>query len=250
MKSLILRILNSILSPFGYSLKRSGPSILDGKRVVYPKEKDIFKWLQQLNIRTIIDVGAHKGEFARQFHRLFPHASIYSFEPLSEMYKELKRNLKDVPGFQAFNYAVGEIVGEKRIHHHQYSQSSSILEMSDIHKKAFPFTAQETVESIHINTLDNLLSDLSLRKNILLKIDVQGYENSVLNGAENTLRQVKAIIVEMSYVELYKGQSLFHDIYQRLYSKNFIYRGCLLELKNPQDGTPLQQDSIFIREDE
>ena len=83
---------------------------------------------------------------------------------------------------------------------------------------------------------------------ILIKIDVQGSEDKVIRGGQKTLRRAKAVIVETSFTELYDGQPLFHDIYEGLRSLGFSYSGSWApDLKNPLDGSHLQQDSIFVR---
>jgi hypothetical protein len=133
------------------------------------------------------------------------------------------------------------------MYHNNFSPSSSILKCSELHKETFPFSAVEQLEKIEINTLDEIFKDIELEDDILLKIDVQGYENKVLKGAENILSLVKVVIVETSFRELYEGQVLFADIYQLLSKQGFIYSGSLEELKSPRDGIPLQQDSLFIK---
>jgi len=88
---------------------------------------------------------------------------------------------------------------------------------------------------------------LDFEDNILLKVDVQGYEHKVIDGSRNILNMVKVIIIETSFHELYEGQPLFAEIYELLNRLGFVYSGSWGELKSPLDGAPLQQDSIFIR---
>ena len=143
--------------------------------------------------------------------------------------------------------ALGDKKGKLNIHRSEYSGSSSLLKMAKLHKEAFPFSAGETLETIEINTLDNIMQEPDLKDNILLKIDVQGYEDRVIMGSTNILGRIKVIIVETSFNELYEGQPLFSDIYELLYKQGFVYSGSWEELKSPLDGATLQQDSIFIR---
>jgi hypothetical protein len=119
--------------------------------------------------------------------------------------------------------------------------------MARLHKEAFPFSSGEILETVDVNTLDNIAQELDLEADVLLKIDVQGYEDRVIMGSQKTLTKVKVIIIETSFHELYEGQPLFADIYELLHKQGFIYSGSWGELKSPLDGTPLQQDSIFIR---
>jgi Methyltransferase FkbM domain len=120
------------------------------------------------------------------------------------------------------------------------------LEMTDLHKKAYPFSANEKIEAIEIRTLDTVAPELKLASTVLLKIDTQGFEKNVLLGGERTLPQIKIIIVETSFAELYRGQPRFPEIYRWLEERGFEYRGSWDQFNNPRDGMPIQQDGIFI----
>ncbi len=200
-----------------------------------------------MDIRTVIDVGAHKGESALEFHKLLPNAKIYSFEPLHDCFIRLNNNLKQVLNFESFNVALGDKEGKLNMHRSAYTPSSSLRKMGNIHKEAFPLSISGTQEEIRITTLDKVCSKINLDQNILLKIDVQGYEDNVIKGAQKTLDYVKIIIIETSFYELYEGQPLFNDIHNMLYEKGFYYTGCSGQLRDPFNDTPLQQDSVFIR---
>jgi len=200
-----------------------------------------------MNIKTIIDVGAHAGESALQFHQIFPNVKIYSFEPLHDCFVKLNATMKNVPNFKAFNLALGDAKGRLEMHRSKFSDSSSLLKMGELHKEAFPYSSGESLETVEVDALDNIAQELDLEDNILLKVDVQGYEHKVIMGSRNILNRIKLIIIETSFHELYEGQPLFHDIYELLFKQGFVYAGSWGELKSPLDGVPLQQDSIFIR---
>ena len=207
-----------------------------------------YAFLQTLAIKTVIDIGAHSGEFAEMIRGILPDVHIISFEPLKDEFKELERRMQSVANFKAFNLAVGDQNGRTSIHRSDYSQSSSLLRMASLHKEAFPESGGHKEETIEIARLDSALSDYKLHPEILLKIDVQGYEDRVIAGASDTLSSCKAIIIEVSFRELYEGQALFDQIYETLKSKGFSYRGNLYQLLNPLDGSPLQADALFVRQ--
>ena len=210
-------------------------------------KKNEMLWLQNMGINTVIDIGANTGQSAKLFHNILPDSFIYSFEPLDDCFLQLNSKMKNVHNFKSFKIALGDKKGLQKMHKNDSTPSSSLLEMDDLHKKLFPFTSHETIETIEIDTLDNIAAKLDLRTNILLKIDVQGYEDKVLIGGMNTLKHVKVIIIEVTFKELYKGQPLFSDIYDIMYKNGFALSGIFGdELKNPNDGTPLQADCIFI----
>jgi hypothetical protein len=85
MKSLINQGIAKVLGFIGVTITRTGSGILRGKKIA-PSTEDRFKWIQNMNIKTVVDVGAHHGESAMQFHELFPNARIYSFEPLPDCF--------------------------------------------------------------------------------------------------------------------------------------------------------------------
>jgi FkbM family methyltransferase len=206
-----------------------------------------YAYLKTFNLRTVIDAGAHTGEFARMIKELLPDAAVLSFEPLPSSFRQLESSMRDVPGFRAFNCALGAANAILEMHHNDYSQSSSLLPMADLHKEAFPETAHETIEAVEVRALDEALDGISLEPELLVKIDVQGYEDKVIAGGARTISQARAIIIEVSFQKLYEGQPLFDDIYRLLTPTGFTFMGHLYQLLNPANGSVLQADALFIK---
>jgi len=212
-----------------------------------PSEQDRLKWIQGVNIRTVLDVGASEDYFALECHRIFPDAKIYCFEPLRDSFEKLNSILKKIPRAESFNFALGDKKERIAMYRNEYPDSSSIRKMKQLHKEAFSYTSKETAEDIEVDTLDTVAQGLTMEDAILLEIDTQGYEDKVIRGAVNTLRRIKIIIVETSFFELYEGQPLFSDMYESLVKYGFTYSGSWHQMESPLDGALLQQDSIFIR---
>jgi len=206
-----------------------------------------YAFVASFDIKTVIDVGAHAGEFAQMIMGIIPKAQIISFEPQQAEFQQLQRSMGHRSRFKAFNFAVGDNNGTTSFHRSGYSQSSSLLPMANLHKQAFPESASETQETVEIRTLDDALKRYPLEPEILLKIDVQGYEDRVILGARSTLAKCKLIIIEVSFRELYEGQPLFDTVYKMLNTEGFAYMGNLYQLLNPLDGSPLQADALFVR---
>jgi hypothetical protein len=92
-------------------MKRVAKKILDAtgfelRRINNKFEPNRFKWIRDLNIRTVLDVGANTGQFAGEIHAILPEAAIYSFEPLRECYDPLVEKMSHVPKFRAFDFAL------------------------------------------------------------------------------------------------------------------------------------------------
>lgn len=203
--------------------------------------------LRHLGINTVLDIGANKGQFASEIRSILPQATIHSFEPLKDCFKVLENKFTHDHHFYAYNYALGDTDTAVSMHKNDYTPSSSILEMSDNHKTLFPHTTQSSLEMISIKKLDDIAPTLHLEKNILIKIDVQGFEDKVISGGINTFTQCDAILIENSFVTLYENQPLFSDIYKTLTSLGFEYRGALQEKINREDGSIISEDSLFIK---
>jgi FkbM family methyltransferase len=233
----------------------SGPgqeSTIDHPLIFSPPPDREFLWLQSLNITDIIDVGAHAGAFADRIRALLPAARLYCFEPMAREFSELSKRLGAVPDVQLFNTALGEEPGEQFIQRCDYSESSSILPMAALHKKAFPFTAHSQPERITVSRLDDSLASFRLGSRPLIKIDAQGYELHVLKGGTRTLDLAYLVIVEVTFRTLYEGQPLFDEVYDFLRPRGFRYAGNFEfggsgQLRSPLDGEVLQADAIFIR---
>lgn len=203
--------------------------------------------LASYGINTVIDVGAHKGEFARMMRKTLPGAQIISFEPLAEAYRELESAMKADANFRAFNFALGEQDGRVEMHKNEWTQSSSLLPMAELHKQVFAYTQNETSEEIEIRRLDDVLRGVELKPEILVKLDTQGYEDKVILGGGEVIARARLMVVETSFQTLYEGQPLFDDIYQLLRARGFSYAGNSYQLLSPADGTIMQVDAVFIR---
>jgi FkbM family methyltransferase len=226
---------------FGFDLRRIDEStVFDERR---------YLWLTNFPIRTVLDIGANIGQSAVLFHRLLPNATIYSFEPIEHCYEKLKRNVAGVPVVHTFNVAIGDTRGDATLYRSSSPGSSSLLPMEELHWRAFPSTEPSGEEKVTVARLDDWADGFELEDEILMKIDVQGYEDRVLAGGGRILDRTRAIIAEVSFQELYVGQPLFHDIYDRLRDAGFRFMGSLKDILNPLDGSVLQADAVFIRKD-
>lgn len=203
--------------------------------------------LKKYAIDTVIDIGANNGQFALDIHERLPQAAIYSFEPLHDTFQELNKNLKTVPSFHAFNTGLGDRNGTETIFHNSFSPTSSILPMTDLHKKLYPKSASATPETIAIKRLDDMQDELDLSGNVLVKLDVQGYEDKVLSGGAEVIANAKVLITEVSFVALYENQPLFDDIYQIVRKLGLTYAGSRERHYSKETGELIYEDAIFVR---
>ncbi|KKS39422.1 MAG: Methyltransferase [Parcubacteria group bacterium GW2011_GWD2_42_14] len=213
----------------------------------YKKKLKPLTFLVDYEIKTVIDAGANVGQFALEVREVLPDAQIHSFEPMAECFIKLKNNFKNDNFFTAYNYALGECTEKKVIFKNDYAPSSSLLKNTEFQEETFPFTKKSTEEEISIERLDTLLPIEGIEENILFKLDVQGYEDKVLKGAEKILAKTKIVLIETSFYAFYKDQPLFDEIYSLLNTLGFRYHGSTHQKRHPKNNEPLFEDSIFIR---
>lgn len=239
-------LIRKILQKFGYDIVKYNPSYVAGR--VDKEELDIeFGWLKEFNFKTILDIGANEGQFADKMISLYPDALIYAFEPIPETFNLLSENFKTIKQFHPVNIALGDTTGEITFNRNEYSPSSSLLPLSDKHVENFDYAVKTNPISVKIDTLDNVMSLENINFPLLIKIDVQGFEDKVIEGGEETIKKADLILCEVSFVELYKGQLLFADIYEMLRKLGYAYAGSIEQLRSPESNRILQADAVFIK---
>jgi len=199
-------------------------------------------------IDLVLDIGANTGQFARYIRSGGYKGEIISFEPLSSAYHELKRLSKKDPLWTvAPRTAIGNKNGEIDINISKNSYSSSILEMLETHLNGEPDSIYIGSERVRISKLDTIAVPYVKRKNsIYLKIDTQGYEEFVLDGANQILPKVRCLQVELSLIPLYEGQLLFMEMIERIYNLGYEMYNIIPGFTDVKTGRLLQVDGIFF----
>ena len=204
------------------------------------------------NIDLVFDVGANIGQYAKLLRELGYSGRIVSFEPLSSAYSQLKAVSEKDPLWEiAPQTAIGNQEGEIIINIAGNSYSSSALPMLDAHLESAPESAYSGSETVKLSRLDTLAKDYikSETKSIFLKIDVQGLEKQVLEGATAILPLVKGIKLELSLVPLYEGQVLFKEMIDIIEKLGYELYGIEPGFTAEKTGRMLQMDGIFFKPD-
>ena len=191
-------------------------------------QKRISKFLQNRSIKTIIDVGAHKGEFAQNALQIESVNKIIAFEPQKKIFSLLKEKFSDNDKVVLNNFALSEKV-EKRIMKINKMTATSTLnhEINDdslyFKFKSFLLYQKNSIideEEIDTTTFDAFFNEEIFNENTLLKIDTEGYELKVLKGSNQKIKEIKYVLIENQFSKMYKNVN-FKDCHQFLESKNF-----------------------------
>lgn len=205
--------------------------------------------LGRLKTDLVLDVGANIGQFAMELRESGYKKKIVSFEPLSDAYSNLLRNVKKDSNWLAHERcAIGDYDGTVEVNVSSNSVSSSILPMLQTHINAAPdsnFTGREQVPIFKLDTIaESYIADA---KSVFLKIDTQGFEWKVLDGAAATLIKTQGVLVELSLTPLYEGQYLWQDIIKRMNALGFTLWTLFPGFTDAKTAQTLQADAIFIR---
>jgi FkbM family methyltransferase len=179
------------------------------------------------DVRCVFDVGAHIGQSAAVFSDAFPAAEIHSFEPDPDSYGRLRTLVtRCYPRVTAVNAAVGDRDAEASFFVNKFSQTNSLL-------RALPDAGQFLVGTdgmdltretkVRVMTLDRYCAERAIDRVDFLKLDTQGYELRVLDGASGLLTRgaLPLILLEVSFVPVYEHQPLFPEVYQYLYDRAY-----------------------------
>lgn len=205
--------------------------------------------LRKFDIDLVLDVGANTGQFAADIRHWGYAGRIVSFEPLSQAHGVLLQSSEGDPLWDVYpRCALGNHIGEVEINIAGNSQSSSILPMLESHRSAAPESAYQGKEFVPVKTLDAVAGQyLKDARAAFLKIDTQGFEWQVLDGARDTLPHIKGILVELSLVPLYEGQHLWQEVIDRLEAAGFTLWAFKPVFSDQASGRTLQVDGIFYR---
>jgi FkbM family methyltransferase len=199
--------------------------------------------IKRLCPRTLIDVGANKGQFSLIARYLFPKIDIHAFEPLESARKSLQLVVSSP--ISVYPIALGELGGEATFFVTSRPDSSSLLKPTEHQKMAYGVTLASSL-TIPVARLADLITVTNLPKPILLKADVQGGELAVLKGARELLSSIDAIYCEASFVRLYEAQPLANDLIAFLRTEGFLFSGAFNQSVTRKFG-PTQADLLFCR---
>lgn len=195
----------------------------------------------------LLDVGANAGDFSRAASSLIPLAGVHAFEPQPSCHTALKSVLASIPGSHLHPVAVGGSAGEIDLLCTANSKMASVLAPAAAVAEGYgggDFHIQQHLK-VPLVRLDDVIAEGTPVG--LLKIDVQGYELPVLEGARQTLRHTSALLMEVNYVPHYEGGATFDNLLEVIRSHGFRTFGISAPYGGPKG--PLWADALFVRED-
>jgi FkbM family methyltransferase len=201
---------------------------------------------QLAGCKTIIDIGANRGQFSLAARHLHPTACIEAFEPLPAPALTYSAVFAGDGKVRLHGVAIGPDRKQATIHLSGRDDSSSLLPITATQDTLFAGTAETGVAMIDVGPLRDFIDEARITQPAVLKIDVQGFELETLKGCESLLHHFSWVYVECSFMELYEGQAFADEVIAWLRDRGFRLLGVYNMLHDPK-GQAIQGDFLFMR---
>ncbi len=199
-------------------------------------------------INLVLDVGANTGQFGGSLRSLGYRGRIVSFEPLNDAFATLEKTIAGDPNWTCHNFALGDTDTVATINIAANSQSSSFLPYTERALRVEPSIAFTGTQQTTMRRRDGILEAVARpADNLYLKIDAQGYEMKILEGASGVIDRFRLVQIETSFFQVYQGEVLIADMIKHMESLGFRIVGMEPGWEDAKTGELLQADVIFGR---
>ena len=174
-------------------------------------QERIVKFIDNKNVKIVVDIGAHKGEFLKHIKKIKSIRKVYSLEPQKKVYRELLKEI-DNKKFFAYNIAISNRNGKQKMQINDFSMTSTLSKVNENSiyykiKNLIIWNKKKKFEYIKTEKLDLFTKKRKLNKIDLLKVDTEGHELNVVKSGLKTLKKTKYLLIEFRQNDLYLNYS-------------------------------------------
>jgi FkbM family methyltransferase len=229
------------LNGLGLELVRSDWAYRAGLR------PDLRQLVAQTGPKTVFDVGANNGQFYRMLRESVGYRGrIVSFEPNPALGDDLRALQRRDSHWSVESVALGAEPGELLLNVSRRSDFSSFRSPNATARELFPMSETAQTVNVPVITLDDYVKRATLETPYLLKLDTQGFDNEVVKGAQNTLRDCQAVLCELSVIHIYDGQIDWKSMIDILTSQGFRIAG-LYPVTRTKALEVIEFDCLMVR---
>jgi FkbM family methyltransferase len=191
---------------------------------------------------SLVDIGAAKGDFTSSFLEVFPEVRALLFEPTRESVLLLQERFRENPQIKILGYAVGNTKRTAALHSYKQSENNSLL-------ISLVQNTESLEPGVKVETLDDCLAQAGMLSRVdIVKIDTQGTDLKVLQGAQKTIERYQPfILAEAIFVPLYDGQDSYYGILDFMRQQEYRLAG-IFETHSTQQGLLAFADLLFLPE--
>lgn len=190
--------------------------------------------------KQIIDIGAAKGNWAEMVATIWPQAQILGVEPNESMRDQLEATSRALPNFKYTLAFAGET--ESEVQYVDHGTSTSLTEKTE-------GLSADQLCTAKVRPLDDILAEQGFGEPDFMKLDVQGYELSVLRGAPDSLKRGQAVLIEVNFFKYQPETPLAIDVINFMHEHGYTWYEIMGALRRPRDGALGQMDLMFVKDD-
>lgn len=220
---------------------------LAARHIQIRRQSNLLDFLNSRQIDVVLDVGANTGQFGQSLRDMGYQGRIISFEPILSVFQQLSARAAHDPRWEARNCGLGDKAEKKTINVTSNSVFSSMVPQTAF-TEAFDASAHVVrTEVVDVQTLDSLFKGIG-SGHVFLKIDTQGYERAVLDGARDSLPHILGLQLELPVEHLYQDTWRFEEAIGYMRSKGFL-PAQITPVKSTKDVVPAayEFDCVFRR---
>lgn len=200
---------------------------------VFADHHELFTYIQKYlpENAVILEAGVFNGIDSLHMARFWPQAKIHGFEPIPELFAQLPAVQKHAKNIAFYQVALGDKIGTMPMYLSAYDTSPDVISASSSllppkeHLVHAPEVLFNRVIEVPVTTIDAWAQENNIDHIDFMWLDMQGYELHALMAAPKILKTVRVILLEVEFVEAYKGQYLFNDIKLFLENNGFTCLG-------------------------
>ena len=211
--------------------------------------RNLLTMFDRRGIDLVFDIGANEGQYAGYLRGAGYGGRIVSFEPLTAAHAALALNAAgDEAWAVAPRQALGAEAGEATINISNEADMSSLLPMTETTRRISPSSRTVGTEPVSVSTLDSVFGDYAGPDDRpFVKIDTQGFERAILDGAQDSMATIAGLQLELSLVPLYEGEEDWLSITELVGRFGFALHLVIPGYFSRHAGRMLQFDGVFFR---
>jgi FkbM family methyltransferase len=225
---------------------------LAGRVHQYPEIQALRRFLTAFAVDCVFDVGANRGQYATMLRKDAGFSgTILSFEPNPDIFAQLCRRAASDAKWHVFNVALSDFDGTASFNIMAADQFSSLKKPAQEQDAIFADRNRvtRTVE-MQCRRIDGLLPELREAYSFarpFLKMDTQGHDLSVCNGAAQALQEMAGVQTELGVRPIYEGGTGYRAMIDWLRDRNFLPSAFFA---NNKGHFPLlvEMDGIFVNQ--
>lgn len=202
--------------------------------------------LRLYRVNCVLDVGANSGQFAQSLRRIGYTGHICSFEPVPDAFSALSARMAHDRFWHGYRWALGESDSQRVLHiaTDSTAMSSFLAPISDAWRLEHRTVDMKRLDSVFGEVID----DLDVRNPcVYLKMDTQGYDNKVVEGAERCLHMITCLQSEVSILPTYCDMTSYHDVLRRYEEYGYVLYSLVEIARDPVQGGISEMNAVLVR---